>query len=86
MSCIIQATKEKLKSTGSHKVDFFSFSQDNDSVLNCPEGRESLRAVGVGTPETVGEWLVDVFRRDFGQEQLADKLETFIADNIEKAT
>ena len=57
---------------------FFSFSQDRDSVLNCEEGRRRLRKVGIGTPLEVGEWLVDVFRKHFGQDNLADQLDSFI--------
>lgn len=57
---------------------FFSFSQDRDSVLNCEEGRHRLREVGIGIPLEVGEWLVDVFRKDFGQDDLADRLDGFI--------
>ena len=57
---------------------FFSFSQDRDSVLNCKDGRCRLREVGIGTPREVGEWLMDVFQKHFGQEDLADRLHSFI--------
>lgn len=57
---------------------FFSFSQDRDSVLNCEEGRRRLREVGIGIPLEVGEWLVDVFQKRFGQDDLADRLHGFI--------
>lgn len=57
---------------------FFSFSQDRDSVLNSEEGRRKLREVGIGIPLEVGEWLVDVFRKHFGQDDLADRLHGFI--------
>ena len=73
-----QAIQGKLQSVRSHKVQFFSFCQDNDSVLNSEEGRQKLRDVGIGTPLEVGEWLVEVFRKDFGQDQLADQLDGFI--------
>ena len=59
-------------------MKFFSFSQDRDSVLNCEEGRHRLRKVGIGTPLEVGEWLVDVFQKHFGQDDLADRLHSFI--------
>lgn len=68
----------KLLSARSQKVEFFSFNQDNDSVLNSEEGRQRLRDVGIGTPLEVGEWLVEVFRKDFGEERLADQLDSFI--------
>ena len=70
--------QDKLQSAHSQKVQFFSFSQDNDSVLNSEEGRQRLRDVGIGTPLEVGEWLVEVFRKDFGEEKLADQLDSFI--------
>ena len=57
---------------------FFSFKQDRDSVLNCEEGRRKLKKVGIETPLEVGEWLVDVFRKRFGQDDLADQLHSFI--------
>lgn len=68
----------KLRSARSQKVQFFSFNQDNDSALNSEEGRQRLRDVGIGTPLEVGEWLVEVFRKDFGEERLADQLNSFI--------
>ena len=68
----------KLLSARSQTVQFFSFNQDNDSVLNSEEGRQRLRDVGIGTPLEVGEWLVEVFRKDFGEERLADQLDSFI--------
>ena len=61
-------------------MKFFSFSQDRDSVWvqNCKEGTHRLREVGIGTPLEVGEWLVDVFQKRFGQDDLADRLHSFI--------
>ena len=47
-------------------------------MLNCEEGRRKLKKVGIGTPLEVGEWLVDVFRKRFGQDDLADQLHSFI--------
>lgn len=64
-------------------MKFFSFSQDRDSVLNCEEGRCRLREVGIETPLEVGEWLVDVFRKRFGQDDLADRLYSFIHKTLE---
>ena len=69
---------EKLGSVPSRTVRFFSFSQDKDSVLNNEDGRQRLRDVGIGTPLEVGDWLVDVFRNRFGQEELADGLHQFV--------
>ena len=47
-------------------------------MLNCKDGRCRLREVGIGTPREVGEWLMDVFQKRFGQEDLADRLHSFI--------
>jgi len=55
-------------------IKFFSFSQDRDSVLNREDGRRRMKEVGIGTPLEVGEWLVDVFRKRFDQDDLADRL------------
>ena len=78
---MLQITQDKLRSTGSHQTQFFSFSQDKDSVLNSDLGRKKLREVGIGTPLQVGEWLVKVFREDFKLDELADQLEVFIHKN-----
>ena len=76
--CNLQLIREKLSLPHTHQVKFFSFNQDKDSVLNCEEGREKLRNVGIGTPQNVGDWLVDTFKRKFGQEDLATRLNSFI--------
>ena len=78
---LAQVTRGKLRPTGSHQVQFFSFCQDKDSVLNSNEGRKKLKAVGIESPLQVGEWLVKVFREDFQQEELADQLEVFMNKN-----
>ena len=64
-------------------IKFFSFGQDCDSVLNCEDGRRRMREVGIGTPLEVGEWLVDVLRKRFGQEDLADRLHSVIHKTLE---
>ena len=78
-------TEAKLRPTGSHKVSFFSFAQENDSIFILQDGREKLREVGIGSPLQVGEWLVDVFKRDFDNEKLADQLEPFMHENAANA-
>ena len=83
---LLQVTREKLRSIGSHEMQFFSFCQDKDSVLNSDSGRKKLRDVGIGTPLQVGEWLVKVFKEDFKQNELADQLEVFVNENTSKAT
>ncbi len=74
----LQETRGKLGSVPSRTVRFFSFSQDRDSVLNTDEGRRRLRDMGIGSPQDVGDWLVEVFRKDFRLEALADRLDSFI--------
>ena len=75
----------KLRPTGSHKVSFFSFAQENDSILILQDGKEKLREVGIGSPLQVGEWLVEVFKRDFDNEKLANQLEPFMQENAANA-
>ena len=74
----MQETRRKIGTSPSRKVQFFSFSQDRDSILNSPDGQQRLEEVGIGSPRDVGAWLVRVFQRDFGQEELASQLEAFI--------
>ena len=75
---ILQETLKKIGASPSRKVQFFSFNQENDSVLRSDDGRQRLEEVGIGSPRDVGAWLVRVFQRDFGQEELASQLEAFI--------
>ena len=82
----LQITRDKLRSTGSHQIQFFSFCQDKDSVLNSDSGRKKLKKVGIGTPRQVGEWLVKVFREDFKQNELANQLEVFVDKNTRKVS
>ena len=60
------------------QIMFCSFKQDIDSVLNCEEGRQTLRDVGIKTPSEVGDWLVDALNEDFDQNKLAEKLHQFL--------
>ncbi len=76
---LMQMIKKKLGlDPSTHQIMFCSFSQDNDSVLNCEEGRQKLRNVGISTPSEVGDWLVETFRKRFGQDDLADRLRDFV--------
>ena len=74
--------QEKLKLPSSHQIKFCSFSQDNDSVLNNEPGRQKLRDVGIETPSGVGDWLVEIFRKRFVQEELADRLSEFLHSGV----
>ncbi len=75
---LLQRIEEKLELPSSHQIKLCSFSQDKDSILNCKEGRQRLRDVGISTPSEVGDWLVDTFRKRFGQDDLADRLRDFV--------
>ena len=77
-SSLIQYVKERLQLVPSCTVKYFSFCQDRDSVLNSPEGRQRLGEVGVNSPRDVGEWMVDVFKNKLDQNELAERLDTFI--------
>ena len=70
--------EEQLGRVPSHDVKFFSFSQDRDSVLNSPEGRERLKGAGVGSPQEVGDWLAHVFESQLDQDDVAKQLKTFV--------
>ena len=72
---------EQLGQVPSHKVQFFSFSQDRDSVLNSPEGREKLQKAGIGTPQDVGGWLAGIFESQLDQDELAEKIRTSVHRN-----
>ena len=69
---------EQLGQVPSHKVQFFSFSQDRDSVLNSPEGREKLQKADIGTPQVVGDWLAGIFESQLDQGELAEKIRKFV--------
>ena len=47
-------------------------------MLNSPEGRKRLGEVGVSSLCDVGDWMVDVFRNELDQNELAERLDTFI--------
>ena len=82
INILFQEIKEKLNLPRSHTVKFFSFDQERWSVFRTREGREKLREVGIGSPQEVGEWLVEVFRKRFYQDELADRLETFLHQTL----
>lgn len=69
----------KLGTTFSRDINFYSFSQDGDSVLDSDEGRERLKRVKIWSPYEVGEWVVDQLRVYIKQEQTADCLLKFIS-------
>lgn len=60
-------------------VKFCSLTQSRHSPLNNNKGRQSMRKVGIFTPEDIGEWLKQALIRDIQQQELADKLESFLA-------
>ena len=69
---------DQLGRNPSHKVQFFSFSQDRDSILNSPGGRSKLQEVGIRTTSDVGDWLADTFEQQLDQEELAQQLRKLV--------
>ncbi len=69
---------EQLGRVPSRKVQFFSFSQDRDSILNTPDGRSKLQGAGIGTPQDVGDWLAHIFESQLDQDELAKKLRDLV--------
>ena len=62
-------------------MDFFSFCQDGDSILNCDEGRETLRRVGIYSTSKVGEWIEKELRDHMQHENIAEALHKFLSEN-----
>ncbi len=69
---------EQLGNIPSRKVQFYSFSQDRDSILNSDDGRDKLRGAGIGTPQDVGDWLAEIFEQQLDQDELAEKLRELV--------
>lgn len=76
--------KEQLGQVPSHEVQLFSFSQDRDSVLNTPDGRERLKVAGISPPQAVGDWLAGVFESQLEQDEVAKQLRDYVHSHAEK--
>ena len=70
----MQEKEEKLGRHPSRTMEFYCFHRDSDSSVEM----ESIKAVGIGTPLDVGEWLVDTFRNKLDQSDLANRLSVFL--------
>ena len=68
---------EQLGRVPSQKVQFFSFCQDRDSILNTEDGRSKLQEAGIGTLRDVGDWLVNTFECQLDQDELSKKLQDY---------
>lgn len=79
-----QMIKEQLGQVPSHEVQLFSFSQDRDSVLNTPDGRERLKVAGISPPQAVGDWLAGVFESQLEQDEVAKQLRDYVHSHAEK--
>ena len=77
----LQRIKCKLELPEEQKIMFCSFKQDIDSVLNCEEGRQTLRDVGIKTPPEVGDWLVETLKERFEQKEIAKQLHQVLHAN-----
>ena len=65
--------------TRKRTVKFCSLTQMKYSPFNNAKGRESMRKVGIYTPEDIGDWIKHSLANDIQQKDLADKLESFLA-------
>ena len=70
--------EDQLGRVPSHDVKLFSFSQDKDSVLNTPKGRERLKGAGIGDPQEVGDWLAHIFESQLDQDEVAKQLKSYV--------
>ena len=68
---------EQLGRVPSQTVQFFSFCQDRDSILNTKDGRSKLQEAGIGTLRDVGDWLVNTFECRLSQDELSKKLKDY---------
>ena len=73
---------DQLGRNPSHKVQFFSFSQDRDSILNSPDGRSRLQEVGIRTTTDVGDWLADTFEQQLDQDQFGTAAQETCAQRL----
>lgn len=72
---LLQLIKERLGHSPSRDVDFYSFSQEPDSILNHEEGRKLLEDVGIHGVKDVGIWIVEKLKTQLDQPNLATKLQ-----------
>ena len=78
-SCIysyLQIIRKNLKLDAHHspEVSFYSFKQ----APNAQTSTDDLKKFGIKSPAEVGDWLVQILRTRFQQDELADKLKEFI--------
>ena len=76
----LQKIKQKIGTSTSRTMDFFSFCQDGDSILNCDEGRETLKRVGIYSTSKVGEWIEKELRDHMQHEKIAEALHKFLSE------
>jgi GTP-binding protein EngB required for normal cell division len=72
----LQVIRDHLKLDARHscEVYFYSFKQTPEAQTST----EDLKKFGIKSPADVGDWLVQVLRTKFKQDELADKLKGFI--------
>ena len=59
-------------------MDFYSFSQDADSVLNNEDGRQRLKGAGIKVAKDVGEWVAELLEKSLQRPQIAKDLRQFV--------
>ena len=62
-------------------IKFCSLTQSRHSVLNNDKGRQSMRKVGIFSPEDIGEWIKHALTQAIQQQDLADKFQSFLIKN-----
>jgi len=60
------------------EVDFYSFSQDADSILNNEDGRQRLKDAGIKGARDVGEWVAELLEKSLQCPQIAEDLRKFV--------
>ena len=58
----------------SRTMEFYCLYKPPDSSLT----HEMLKEAGIGSPQDVGDWLVETFKSKLNQQELATKLYDFI--------
>ena len=74
---MLQSSSE---TSGNCVIKFCSLTQERRSLLDS-KGRQSMRKVGIFTPEDIGKWIKHALIHDIQQPELADKFESFLTRN-----
>jgi GTPase Era involved in 16S rRNA processing len=75
----LKATIGSTKIPRNCDVKFCSLTQSRHSLLNNEQGRQSMRKVGIFTPQDIGDWIRHALEVNIQQKDLADKLGRYLA-------